>query len=283
MSRPLKAHVVMPAFNAAGTIMASLASLERALAAAQATLGLPGERLAVTVVDDCSGDGTADLVASVQSDRPWLHLLRRDRNGGAAAARNQGAAARPAEVLFFLDADDQFLPDHLPVCLGLLDSLPGAAWVKTGVQLPGPVHPTWRRPIENSLPINLAVRAEAHALLGGYPEGDHFRAREDAFYNDGLRQLFTGFRTDLVTVAHSRRPGNAFDSQASRFQEPFGSPAARAPDAAEAQGHLRRQTDWEPVVAAAARRLAEAPGSWLLPPRVIEVEAGSLPTLGQLA
>jgi len=71
-----------------------LIELDRCLAA------LDG--LAVTVVDDASSDvaGVAEVVA-----RHRARLVRRDVNGGPAAARNSGVVATEGEVIAFVDSD----------------------------------------------------------------------------------------------------------------------------------------------------------------------------------
>jgi mycofactocin system glycosyltransferase len=61
-----------------------------------------GNAVDITVVDDGSVDGEAvAAVAAVHRAR----LVRRPRNGGPAAARNQGAAVATADVIAFVDCD----------------------------------------------------------------------------------------------------------------------------------------------------------------------------------
>ncbi len=59
------------------------------------------------VVDDASPEPVA-----VPSD-PKLRLVRRDENGGAAAARNTGVANARGRYLAFLDDDDLYTPERL--------------------------------------------------------------------------------------------------------------------------------------------------------------------------
>lgn len=66
--------------------------------------------LAVTVVDDGSSDAAA--VADV-AERHGARLVRRERNGGPAAARNSGLAATSAPVVAFVDSDAVVRPDTL--------------------------------------------------------------------------------------------------------------------------------------------------------------------------
>lgn len=87
--------VVIPAFDAARSIGATLDSV---LAA-----GAPAE---IVVVDDGSRDG-AELAAIV--GRYPARLIKHARNRGMCAARNSGIAATTGDVVTILDADDRLV------------------------------------------------------------------------------------------------------------------------------------------------------------------------------
>ena len=61
----------------------------------------------IIVVDDASSDGSPQVL---QEYREAVKLLCLDKNVGACAARNRGAAAAQGEYLVFLDGDDALLP-----------------------------------------------------------------------------------------------------------------------------------------------------------------------------
>lgn len=61
-------------------------------------------------VDDGSTDGTLTLLERYAAQDERLRVIRREAEG-AGAARNAGMAQAHGEYLFFLDADDFFLPD----------------------------------------------------------------------------------------------------------------------------------------------------------------------------
>src|SRR5699024_1671299 len=69
--------------------------------------------LELIVVDDASTDGTAGLVEEVAEVDGRVHLVRRGRSGGPAAARNTGIEAGRGRYLAFCDADDLWLPEKL--------------------------------------------------------------------------------------------------------------------------------------------------------------------------
>lgn len=91
--RPSGAHrvsVVVPAFQASRTLVASLQSIRTSVPA----------DTEIIVVDDGSFDDTLDL-ATVHADV----VVGRPCQGGAARARNDGARVASGDVLLFIDAD----------------------------------------------------------------------------------------------------------------------------------------------------------------------------------
>ncbi|AEW96594.1 MULTISPECIES: glycosyltransferase family 2 protein [Streptomycetaceae] len=75
----------------------------------------------VLAVDDCSADGTGDLLDALAADEPRLRVLRRTSNsGGCGTPRNDGIAAARGPYLMFLDSDDVLPP-------GAVDALLAAA------------------------------------------------------------------------------------------------------------------------------------------------------------
>ena len=86
-----RASVIIPAYNAARTLPATLAALR-----AQT---IPAAHLEVIVVDDGSTDATAAVAAAA-----GVRVVRR-ANGGPAAARNAGTDRARGEIVLFTDAD----------------------------------------------------------------------------------------------------------------------------------------------------------------------------------
>lgn len=93
--------MIIPVYNAENYLRACLDSvLSQPLA------------LEVLCVDDGSSDGSAAILEEYAARDSRLHLLRQ-KNAGAGAARNRGLCQAAGEYLFFMDADDQLLPDAL--------------------------------------------------------------------------------------------------------------------------------------------------------------------------
>jgi teichuronic acid biosynthesis glycosyltransferase TuaG len=64
------------------------------------------------IVDDCSRDGTAGIIAGATVD-PRIRAHRTERNSGVAAARNAGLELARGSLICFLDADDRWRPQKL--------------------------------------------------------------------------------------------------------------------------------------------------------------------------
>jgi len=95
--------VIIPAYNCE-------AFLARALASVTAQTLSPRE---ILVVDDCSSDGTRELVQAAAASDPRIRLIALPHNGGPSVARNEGFAAAEGTWVAILDADDAFAPQRL--------------------------------------------------------------------------------------------------------------------------------------------------------------------------
>lgn len=64
----------------------------------------------LVVVDDCSEDGTAEMVAA---EFPDVRLYRSDRREGTLVQRNRAVRLARAPIVFFLDDDAAFSSEHV--------------------------------------------------------------------------------------------------------------------------------------------------------------------------
>lgn len=99
--------------------------------------------LEVTVVDNASGDGSADMVSA---HFPWVRLIRNERNRGFGAAHNQAMRLASGRNLLILNSDT--IPDvgALRGLVEFLDGHPSAAVAGPRLRHPdGTVQPSRRR------------------------------------------------------------------------------------------------------------------------------------------
>lgn len=267
MTRDVIGSVVIPAFNAerflAASVGSALASIDHCATVLDA---FAPEDMRVVIVDDGSSDNTEALAQDLAAQDPRVLLVLGRENGGAGPARNAGAAAAPGEILFYLDADDRFLPDHVCGCLLALLGAPEVGFVQSGIALPEVVDPDWKTALERSVVFNIALWKDCHDFVGGFLETPELKTLrcEDVLYRRALFHWFQGRTVGAETVAHSRHPGNAFDRQRDRF--------AGDPDALDDLDGPERAV-W-PQIEAAARAQAAAVAA-----RVASYE-GPVPLLG---
>ncbi|MCF8708223.1 glycosyltransferase family 2 protein [Rhizorhapis sp. SPR117] len=107
--------VIMPLHNKASHVAAAVESvLAQSLS--------PHELI---VIDDCSTDGSRDIVASMND--PRIRLLDRNVPGpGGYAARNLGIKQASGDWIAFLDADDLWYENHLAVLATAISQAPNA-------------------------------------------------------------------------------------------------------------------------------------------------------------
>lgn len=100
--------IVMPTYNRAGVIMRAVTSVRDQTRSDWELL----------IVDDGSKDRTAEVVAGVGDSR--IRYVPTD-HAGACAARNVGVAMSEADILTFLDSDDEALPCWVDTMITMLD------------------------------------------------------------------------------------------------------------------------------------------------------------------
>lgn len=64
----------------------------------------------IIIVNDGSTDGSVEVVKQFEDER--IHLIEQ-KNAGVSAARNRGIQEAKYDLIAFLDADDEWLPNHL--------------------------------------------------------------------------------------------------------------------------------------------------------------------------
>jgi glycosyltransferase involved in cell wall biosynthesis len=115
--------VIMPLFNAAGTISVALASLQ-----AQTC-----EDWECIIVNDGSTDRSGVMIKNVCDSRIRYHPL--ERNRGRGFARQCALEIARGKYITFLDADDWIYPAKIKDQAALLDAEPSLAIVSTGMAI----------------------------------------------------------------------------------------------------------------------------------------------------
>ena len=118
--------VVIPAYNSEATLLRALDSV-----AAQSLA--PSE---ILVVNDASSDATPSLAKDY--GRAAVNVINMRTNVGASGARNQGVRMASADLVAFLDADDEWLPTKLEKQVRLILANQNSTFCSCGSSLISP-------------------------------------------------------------------------------------------------------------------------------------------------
>lgn len=103
--------VIMPSYNSKDYISFSIESVLKQT--------YPNWEL--IIVDDCSTDGTPDMLAEWAKADERIHVINRKENGGAAMARNTALDYSSGRYIAFLDSDDKWKPNKLELQLRFME------------------------------------------------------------------------------------------------------------------------------------------------------------------
>jgi glycosyltransferase involved in cell wall biosynthesis len=118
------ASVVIPTYNRADLVLRAVASVQRQ------SLG----DWELLVVDDASTDDTKARIKNLAD--PRIQYVRRDVNGGVAAAQNTGLDRAAGRYVLFLHSDDELMPEFLRRLSDALDRAPPAiGGVEAGLEV----------------------------------------------------------------------------------------------------------------------------------------------------
>lgn len=197
----MKVSVVVPLYNKGGLVRRALESVAGQNVFAKksgqwaSTVSHDDLDVEVIVVNDGSKDDSVNHVNTFarNNDRLTVRIITQ-KNAGVSAARNHGIEEAAGDYVAFLDADDEWLPDHLGDLLDLVRTFPECGIFATNYENKLPDGTTFPNRL-NGLPFNgkkgiidnyfvmaansnpplwtsaVMVRREAILNVGGFPVG----------------------------------------------------------------------------------------------------------------
>lgn len=107
--------VVTPCYNSAATLDATIRSV----------LAQTYPDIEYIIMDGASSDGTADIVEQYRARLTFIS----EPDSGQASAINKGWQRARGDILAWLNADDQYMPDTVENAVRYLDAHPEAMWL----------------------------------------------------------------------------------------------------------------------------------------------------------
>lgn len=124
----MKLSIVIPVYNEAATI-SKIVELVRSV-----EIGLEKE---ILLVDDCSRDGTREVLSKMAAEQADLKVLFHEVNQGKGAALRTGFAAATGDIVLIQDADLEYDPNEYskllkPILDGRADVVYGSRFLGGG-------------------------------------------------------------------------------------------------------------------------------------------------------
>lgn len=139
----------------------------------------------VIVVNDGSSDGSGEVAEAMV--RP-CDTVSHQENAGASAARDRGWELAKGNLMAFLDADDEWLPEHLATLVELSERFPDAGLLAAGYRVIG----------QQGLVMETTVEGEHGILIEDYFQyaySGNFVSMSGCAVPKRVLQRIGGFRT----------------------------------------------------------------------------------------
>ena len=206
--------IIIPVYNVEKYIEETIASVE-----AQTR----GE-WELLLVEDCSTDGTLDVIKRYmdRSGDLRIRLIRQNGNQGAARARNRGLLEARGRYIAYLDADDLWVPQKLERELAFLKEKQ-AAFVFTGYEFADeqgrgrgkvvrvPETLNYRQALSNTTIFTSTVMFDTEKIKGEQLEMPLMKSEDTALWFRVLREGYIAWGLNENLVRY-RRPGRSLSS-----------------------------------------------------------------------
>lgn len=203
-----KTSIIVPVYNA----QAFLAETIRAVQAQEET------DWELLLVDDCSTDGSRQLIEKYAEADQRIRLVLQEKNYGAAAARNRGVDEAQGRYIAFLDADDLWRPRRLSAELAYMKKL-DAGFVFSGYEFADengvgmgkvvrvPKTLNYRQALKNTTIFTSTVLFDTEKLPKELIKMPLVKSEDTAAWWNILRHGYTAYGLDENLVLYRRSTG----------------------------------------------------------------------------
>lgn len=194
---PLKVSILIPVYNERTLVRRSL---EQVLAAP-----LPeGMERELVIVDDCSRDGTWEILREIAAANPCIRLFRHEVNQGKGAAVRTAIQHAEGDFCLIQDADLEYDPEEYPILLkplleGRADAVFGSRYLAGESRR---VLPFWHTVINKTLTLISNVFSNIHVTD---METCYKVFRTDLLKSIPIRSNRFGFEPEITMKCAKRR------------------------------------------------------------------------------
>lgn len=194
---PLKLSILIPVYNERTVVRRSLEQVLRA--------PLPeGMERELVIVDDCSRDGTWDILREIASSEPCIRLFRHEANQGKGAAVRTAIGYAQGDFCLIQDADLEYDPQEYPVLLkplleGRADAVFGSRYLAGESRR---VLPFWHTVINQTLTLVSNIFSNIHVTD---METCYKVFRTDLLKSIPIRSNRFGFEPEITMKCAKRR------------------------------------------------------------------------------
>lgn len=180
------------------------------------------DRWELLLVDDCSGDDSREKIEALCEKDARIRLIAKDRNEGAALARNTGVRNAKGRYIAFLDADDVWLAEKLEKELEFMEEKQAAfaftgyefgdeAAKGTGRVVTVPETLTYKKALSRTVIFTTTVMFDTEKIDRELIRMPDIKSEDTATWWKILRHGYTAYGLN-ETLAIYRRPGKSLSS-----------------------------------------------------------------------
>lgn len=180
------------------------------------------DRWELLLVDDCSGDDSREKIEALCEKDARIRLIAKDRNEGAALARNTGVRNAKGRYIAFLDADDVWLAEKLEKELQFMEEKQAAfaftgyefgdeAAKGTGRVVAVPETLTYKKALSRTVIFTTTVMFDTKKIDRELIRMPDIKSEDTATWWKILRHGYTAYGLN-ETLAIYRRPGKSLSS-----------------------------------------------------------------------
>jgi len=172
------------------------------------------------LVDDCSDDGSWELLEDLSENDSRIKIFRNSDNSGSGISRNRAIGIAVGKYIAFLDSDDLWHPDKLKVQISLMEK---KKWVFShtsygyisaeGEKIKSTFHvsnhPVRYRDLLKRTEISCLTAIYNQEVIGKYFMSEHRKKQDYALWLAILKSGIQSYPIDIELAYYRKTPNSA--------------------------------------------------------------------------